>query len=1204
MIKAHAKYLAVLVTVIGLLLNFTTPILAQNFPHWGNHEPPGGTGNTLPPYSNETFVRQDPMPDSMQGITILESTNKHIIFSINFPNSYDYEMVEDSQSPDEYIRFKADNRFQITAKEGEAEILCRKLWLQVPLDAENLKFSVIEEKRQARDLNAQIYPSPKHELETLRQGLEHIAEVFYKSESWYSQDSWLPEYSAHASETGIQHGMKMIDVRIPVFNYNPIQKNIQFLKSITIRLDFESQNTNNYYLTYKDNPFHSVFNSLIPNYRYKIITGLPDEGRWEEVSVNDLTNPDYDDENDFRPNFLLICSEEFRDSQAKKNWLKHRCELLQDHRVAVAYTHDIYQAYEQSGSPQESIRDFVQFVYNNWKYTLELHSLNYLLLVGDADYSYDNGSWFLPTWRTSEPHVLKGNSGDNDYAWIEGNDTLDDVMIGRLPAQSDDELMVMVHKIILFEQRIPHEKNHFGTRHLFMAGDTFAEGTFSNPARTTLITHHQEQEEYNARYFPFGYKSEEIIKLLNTKGALFVSYNGHGEPAIVDDWTGWLPGVFPDQLTNLAQLPLLTLSLACNTGRFDYSYEIETGNYIPYPSFGELWLKNPVGGSVCFFGSTRIAYGSSQAGQLDFYQEIYDRNNYSLGAVLTVVKNEMSDYLEYIHRKIYCLLGDPSIRFDNYIGESSKPDFKITKTVLNTPPPEFYGQECVFTSKIYTETPGPYSVDFQLMTLNRGEVDPLGALQALNMELPIQSVVDRWDYKGQSGMHLMAWIDPYNKIDELNEYNNHACDREIYFPFYLDKENSSGEQFGTSSQPFGKLKDAIIAVQENNTISPEDRKTNSSLHLYIGKGVYGNGETHTLDQSISLKGMGEKPEDHLIFDNFICKGSFYQIENLTFDGEKSRGNLLSFDTKDSGRYSSKAYLTNNILRQSKESAVYSSALMRRLDLFNNIIHNNKIACYTDFLNNNGANEYTLQRYVYFNTITQNLTNFASSEAPNSDKDEFNFRFNSNIIYNNGESIFPPQTLEENIKIKFLQYSDVDDEILISNAEPTYTIHNINKDPRFMGSLIGNFHLKPTSPCIDTGSPAYTDPDGSPADIGAYGGDQAIMRPIKITYPVHENTIYVQQTWNNLFDINIQWNAHSFSSHEIMRIQISHWEDTGLVEDIDELAPNSGGFQATICQFPVYRNYFLTISSNENPEIREFIKFKMSKQIDPTLQMNR
>jgi hypothetical protein len=51
-------------------------------------------------------------------------------------------------------------------------------------------------------------------------------------------------------------------------------------------------------------------------------------------------------------------------------------------------------------------------------------------------------------------------------------------------------------------------------------------------------------------------------------------------------------------------------------------------------------------------------------------------------------------------------------------------------------------------------------------------------------------------------------------------------------------------------------------------------------------------------------------------------------------------------------------------------------------------------------------------------------------------------------------------------------------------DPTGTFGNITVDPAFLDAA---FHLEGSSPLIDAGDPTLLDPDGSPSDMGAFGG---------------------------------------------------------------------------------------------------------------------
>ncbi len=67
------------------------------------------------------------------------------------------------------------------------------------------------------------------------------------------------------------------------------------------------------------------------------------------------------------------------------------------------------------------------------------------------------------------------------------------------------------------------------------------------------------------------------------------------------------------------------------------------------------------------------------------------------------------------------------------------------------------------------------------------------------------------------------------------------------------------------------------------------------------------------------------------------------------------------------------------------------------------------------------------------------------------------------------------------------------DVTFTDVEGGYPgIGNLDIDPLFIDGAAGEFHLQATSPVIDQGDPLALDPDGSPADMGAFSF-QSLMR---------------------------------------------------------------------------------------------------------------
>ncbi len=107
------------------------------------------------------------------------------------------------------------------------------------------------------------------------------------------------------------------------------------------------------------------------------------------------------------------------------------------------------------------------------------------------------------------------------------------------------------------------------------------------------------------------------------------------------------------------------------------------------------------------------------------------------------------------------------------------------------------------------------------------------------------------------------------------------------------------------------------------------------------------------------------------------------------------------------------------------------------------------------------------------------------------------------------------------------YAEGDPVFTYSNIEDGWPGEgNIDVDPLFVLPSYRHFSLSPGSPCIDTGDPVITDPDGTRSDMGAYGGPGA--KPVNMTIPVenlsgsHGDTLEFEilLTNNTSFSLNV------------------------------------------------------------------------------------
>lgn len=129
-------------------------------------------------------------------------------------------------------------------------------------------------------------------------------------------------------------------------------------------------------------------------------------------------------------------------------------ELLATHRqnqglrVKIVPLEDIYDEFGYGFPLPQAIKDFLSYAYQNW----QAPAPSYVVLVGNASLDYKNIGKHAKA-NLMPPYVIATEFGlaANDNWYVNGNDRLPEMMIGRLPGGTVKEISAIVQKIIGYE---------------------------------------------------------------------------------------------------------------------------------------------------------------------------------------------------------------------------------------------------------------------------------------------------------------------------------------------------------------------------------------------------------------------------------------------------------------------------------------------------------------------------------------------------------------------------------------------------------------------------------------------------------------------------------------------------------------------------------------------------------------------------------
>ena len=248
--------------------------------------------------------------------------------------------------------------------------------------------------------------------------------------------------------------------------------------------------------------------------------------------------------------YIIICPEIFFDQAERIRELRE--ELVPENErlsVEIVSIEDIYAEFSAGTQDPAAIKHFLHYVYFSWN----APRLRYVLFLGDTDYDYRNitgqSKMIIPTYQKDGSTDVSSYATDDRYTQLASGDwdRLPDFAIGRLPAQTPDQLEIMVDKIISYE--LTPEPGIWRNTITLVADDPLRPSKYvetehirdteglasiipqSIHINKVYLTEYPEVQDPNSPYIKKPKAREAFLQKLYN-GTLLVNYLGHGSPTV------------------------------------------------------------------------------------------------------------------------------------------------------------------------------------------------------------------------------------------------------------------------------------------------------------------------------------------------------------------------------------------------------------------------------------------------------------------------------------------------------------------------------------------------------------------------------------------------------------------------------------------------------------------------------------------------
>ena len=481
-------------------------------------------------------------------------------------------------------------------------------------------------------------------------------------------------------------------------------------------------------------------------------------------------------------------------------------------KILAIDVEQLYDTYGYGIESPHSIKNFLNIAYDNWKKYPE-----FLTLVGDA--TWDPKKQRVGSFVDQLIPVYGIPYSDNFYGTLEGDDYVPELVIGRIPVNSNVEFENYFEKVRTYYE-VPvnpwmksilqiaggddNQKSGFALN-MYDLNQYFTSTNICPDTMTITSTSSQTVSESQAN---------DIKREIN-KGKMWTGFLGHGSPTVID-MSGWEA----PNLNNQGKYGFLN-TLSCNTSAFAEPWQLN--------SIGEEFVNTKNKGFVGVIGGTsttevQVALLVSTSMIFALINEEYPERN--IGRIYNSYKARNSKARAALNQVI--LLGDPL----------------LTIRIAKQPEIVIYKKDVVITnqsgSSIITESDTKVNIDFSLYNIGIVSKDSINVRLIHTFNGKMDTLINKMApvcYKSNSsfdinlensiGVHQIQIFADYDSlINDVNYQNNRV---DLTFNVFsqgilpvepLDHWNvSSSNAIFRFVNPTGTEKDYSFNVKnENNEI--------------------------------------------------------------------------------------------------------------------------------------------------------------------------------------------------------------------------------------------------------------------------------------------------------------------------------------------------------------------------------------------------